>query len=962
MAGKKQGWAAIPQEELDRVKQQTDIVRVIGSYVRLEKSGTEYKGLCPFHNEKTPSFHVIPAKQFFNCHGCGAHGDVFDFLSEHAGMKFRDAASALGARVDDGQPAASLPAPREMPPPPAEHSAAPDAEDGRYQRLDVAGEDMPAAPKVHFKLGQPSSVHPYYRADGAVHGYVYRFAVRRPDGKMGKETWPLTPWLDNGKPKWRWQAMAEPRPLYGLHDLAEALERLPAEQVTVLLVEGEKPVDAAKPALAAQGVTDVVVMSWPGGCKAAMRPDRNDWSPLAGLRVVQWPDCDSKHVKLTAEEAAAGVEQTSKPLLPEHEQPGVAAMDAIGQVLLGMGCSVSRVSIAPPGSIDDGWDIADAIDQLEPEEWLAMLYGAQPWSPRQAEAEPAPVVKASPPQLTVIDGGKADDSQAAGGWTIGRVLTEFALIIGSNRVWHHTTQQEMAMAAMRQLVGIGPAKEWQALAVGERGKLGISRQDISRVIAEARAKEVIEAIGGMSPFERYVVLDGTPTIYDRVLDQVITVPTIKLALGSEAFKFWDNGDKKKIPHTHLVFDPTETCPAGYINTFKPEWPKYFKPDGYTDRLPPQEAAGFFDGCANIIKLSMQLCNYDFSVWTWLMCWLAYPLQNPGAKLDTAVIVASPENGTGKSMLFDVIMRRIYGKYSVMIGAAQLASQYNPWAENALFAVGEEMTDPADPQGNAAKLKLMITGFEQVVEAKFLNGRLVRNHINLALLSNLITVVMIDLTDRRYLCVSPEHILTEAEQAILEKEINGDGIEWFYSFLMSIKTEYLRKSVSKEMADNHFDSVCFHPHSKPVMTLAKQTMARLGMSNWELFFEMWKEGELVYQHQNGEEVSIPFGPVVKDELYTFFEAWAKRENAHRVISRTRFFNMSSGKGQAIKGQWMSINAARRQRTIWFPKGMTNPPSGADSREKWIGDSVVSFRDAVYSAYGVDVDQKKIDSGS
>ena len=961
MAGKKQGWAAIPQEELDRVKRETDIAGLIGSYVKLEKAGAEYKGLCPFHNEKTPSFSVSPAKQFYHCYGCGAHGDVFDFLIEHAGMRFRDAASALGARVDDGQPAASLPTPREMPPPPAEHSAAPDAEDGRYQRLDVAGEGMPAAPKVHFKLGQPSSVHPYLRADGAVHGYVYRFSVRRPDGTVGKETWPVTPWLDNGKPKWRWQAMAEPRPLYGLHDLAEALERLPAEQVTVLLVEGEKPVDAAKPALAAQGVTDVVVMSWPGGCKAAMRPDRNDWSPLAGLRVVQWPDCDSKRAKLTAEEAAAGVEQTSKPLLPEHEQPGVAAMDAIGQVLLGMGCTVSRVSIAPPGSIDDGWDIADAIDQLEPEEWLAMLYGAQPWSPRQAEAEPAPVVKASPPQLTVIDGGKADDSQAAGGWTIGRVLTEFALIIGSNRVWHHTTQQEMAMAAMRQLVGIGPAKEWQALAVGERGKLGISRQDISRVIAEARAKEVIEAIGGMSPFERYVVLDGTPTIYDRVLDQVITVPTIKLALGSEAFKFWDNGDKKKIPHTHLVFDPTETCPSGYINTFKPEWPKYFKPDSYTDRLPPQEAAGFFDGCANIIKLSMQLCNYDFSVWTWLMCWLAYPLQNPGAKLDTAVIVASPENGTGKSMLFDVIMRRIYGKYSVMIGAAQLASQYNPWAENALFAVGEEMTDPADPQGNAAKLKLMITGFEQVVEAKFLNGRLVRNHINLALLSNLITVVMIDLTDRRYLCVSPEHILTEAEQAILEKEINGDGIEWFYSFLMSIKTEYLRKPVSKERADNHFDSVCFHPHSKPVMTLAKQTMARLGMSNWELFFEMWKEGELVYQHQNGEEVSIPFGPVVKDELYTFFEAWAKRENAHRVISRTRFFNMSSGKGQAIKGQWMSINAARRQRTIWFPKGMTNPPSGADSREKWIGDSVVSFRDAVYSAYGVDVDQKKTDSG-
>ena len=955
MVGKPQGWPSIPQEELDRVKRESDIVGLIGSYVKLEKAGAEYKGLCPFHSEKTPSFRVSPSKQFYHCHGCGAHGDVLDFLIEHAGMRFRDAASALGARVPDGQAAASLPAPREMPPPPAEHAATPDADDDRYQRLEVAGEDMPPPPKVHVKLGKPGSVHTYYRADGAVHGHVYRFVVRRPDGSMSKETWPVTPWLDNGKPKWRWRAMAEPRPLYGLHDLATALERMPAEQVTVLLVEGEKPVDAAKPALAAQGVTDVVVMSWPGGCKAAMRPDRNDWAPLAGLRVVQWPDCDSKHVPLTAEEAAAGVEQTSKPLLPEHEQPGVAAMDAIGQVLLGMGCSVSRVSIAPPGSIDDGWDIADAIDQLEPEEWLGMLYGAQPWEPKPAETKAEPAVKAGPPALTVIDGGKADDAQAVGGWTIGRVLAEFALIIGSNRVWHHATQQEMAMAAMRQLVGIGPAKEWQALAVGERGKLGISRQDISRVIAEARAREVIQAIGGMSPFERYVVLDGTPTIYDRVLDEVVTVPTVKLALGSEAFKFWDNGDKKKIPYTHLVFDPTETCPAEYINTFKPDWPKYFKADGYTEKLPPQDAINFFDGCKNIIKLSLQLCNYDISVWTWLMCWLAYPLQNPGTKLDTAVIVASPENGTGKSMLFDVIMRRIYGKYSVMIGATQLASQYNPWAENALLAIGEEMTDPADPQGNAARLKLMITGFEQVVEAKFLNGRLVRNYMNMVLLSNLITVVSIDLTDRRYLCISPEHILTEAEQSVLEKEINGDGIEWFYSFLMSIKTEYLRKQANSTTLN--YDSISFHQHSKPVMTVAKQTMARLSMSNWELFFEMWRAGELVYQHQNGEEAAIPFGPVVKDELYPFFEAWARRENAHRVIAKTRFFHMSSGKGGSVKGQWMNINGDRRQRTIWFPKGGDNTPAGAESREKWIGESVVSFRDAVSEAYGVDVTQKK-----
>ena len=60
----------------ERVKQQADIVRVIGEYVRLKKSGANFTGLCPFHQEKTPSFAVHPVKQIYHCFGCGAGGDV----------------------------------------------------------------------------------------------------------------------------------------------------------------------------------------------------------------------------------------------------------------------------------------------------------------------------------------------------------------------------------------------------------------------------------------------------------------------------------------------------------------------------------------------------------------------------------------------------------------------------------------------------------------------------------------------------------------------------------------------------------------------------------------------------------------------------------------------------------------------------------------------------------------------
>ena len=91
---------------IDDLVQRTDIVDVIGKSVQLKKAGNEFKGLCPFHHEKTPSFSVNPSKQFYHCFGCGESGDVIRFLEKHAGKSFRDAvaelASAAGVDVPDG--------------------------------------------------------------------------------------------------------------------------------------------------------------------------------------------------------------------------------------------------------------------------------------------------------------------------------------------------------------------------------------------------------------------------------------------------------------------------------------------------------------------------------------------------------------------------------------------------------------------------------------------------------------------------------------------------------------------------------------------------------------------------------------------------------------------------------------------------------------------------------------------
>ena len=87
--------ARIPQSFIDTLLERTDIAHVVGQRVDLKKSGREFVACCPFHDEKTPSFTVVPAKQFYHCFGCGAHGTAISFLMEQDGLNFRDAVTTL---------------------------------------------------------------------------------------------------------------------------------------------------------------------------------------------------------------------------------------------------------------------------------------------------------------------------------------------------------------------------------------------------------------------------------------------------------------------------------------------------------------------------------------------------------------------------------------------------------------------------------------------------------------------------------------------------------------------------------------------------------------------------------------------------------------------------------------------------------------------------------------------------
>jgi len=89
----------IPDQFIDELISRSDIAELIDHRVPLQRAGAEFRACCPFHNEKTPSFYVSPAKQFYHCFGCGAHGTVISFLMNYDNMEFLDAVDVLAAQA-----------------------------------------------------------------------------------------------------------------------------------------------------------------------------------------------------------------------------------------------------------------------------------------------------------------------------------------------------------------------------------------------------------------------------------------------------------------------------------------------------------------------------------------------------------------------------------------------------------------------------------------------------------------------------------------------------------------------------------------------------------------------------------------------------------------------------------------------------------------------------------------------
>ena len=153
-----------PDELIEEVRARTDIVSVISQYVKLIKKGSGYMACCPFHNEKTPSFHVSPSRQYYHCFGCGVGGNVFTFMMQYENCTFPEALKILADRAG-----ISLP----------EREATQEEKERASLRQILLAVNKEAATYFYFQLRSPQGVRAaeYFRKRGLSEETVRKFGL-----------------------------------------------------------------------------------------------------------------------------------------------------------------------------------------------------------------------------------------------------------------------------------------------------------------------------------------------------------------------------------------------------------------------------------------------------------------------------------------------------------------------------------------------------------------------------------------------------------------------------------------------------------------------------------------------------------------------------------------------------------------------------------------------------------------
>ncbi|SDH41394.1 MULTISPECIES: DUF5906 domain-containing protein [unclassified Duganella] len=515
-------------------------------------------------------------------------------------------------------------------------------------------------------------------------------------------------------------------------------------------------------------------------------------------------------------------------------------------------------------------------------------------APAESMSEsPAPSVSLAPPGEGVAGAGGGDEPSTAsiadpsgspapsagdepgvmgGIFTLGWALSHCALVQGSTDVWDSLNKLRMKRAAFVDMVGKDAAKSWAA----HGARRTISPRDLPRTIRGVAVED-----GGAGEdhivmmLDRYTLLYGTKTVWDAYNRSILGYDAMTLARGIELSSRWlKHPLRREVDLDKLVFDPTQKVDLDtHINMFQgfPLIPK--KNDAHVDL---------------VLQLLYNLCSHEKNadeVFRWVLSWLAYPLQHPGAKMQTALLFFGEKQGTGKSLFFEGIIKPIYGAAGATGGQHQLEATFTTWRSQKLYVVFEEILSRQDKYSHFGVIKHMITGRDASITQKFKDDRTEANHLNCVMLSNEFQAVPIEPEDRRFLVVEarvhPGEELLEKIKALLERGL----IEAFYAFLLE------------------YDVGTFNEHTKPLMTPSKERVINFGRPDWEAFYLSWKAGDL----------AAPYCCCLSEDLYVVYSRYCNRFG-FRSLSLTKFSELLAQR-VAKSRQWVQLGVKKQLLTVF-----------------------------------------------
>jgi len=312
----------------------------------------------------------------------------------------------------------------------------------------------------------------------------------------------------------------------------------------------------------------------------------------------------------------------------------------------------------------------------------------------------------------------------------------------------------------------------------------------------------------------------------------------------------------------IGFDPTGNDSNIVCNRWK-GWP-----------TKPANLAKPEDGCSQLLCLLFTLCseetnkpvNGEQAVFQWIIKWLAYPIQNPGAKLDTALIFHGPQ-GTGKNLFFGAY-GEIYGEHFSLITQDTMEDQFNSdWVDQKLFVLADEIVAMQERTHVKNKLKTMVTGKTVRINQKMIAAYTEKNFYNMVFLSNELNPVVLEKNDRRYLVVwTPEKRGKDYYQDVKD-EIDNGGIQALHQFLLNV------------------DLTGFNPNASPPMTHAKQDLIYLNLDAPQAFYHQWMDGD----------VGIPFMPCDVELLFSIYQKWCFKKGERYPGNDRRFIASLGGSG-------------------------------------------------------------------